>query len=210
MSKRFNVLKNNENIFKRESGRKKKLPNRGVDNSSASPFKTPKKIKQSTAPEMFQKVRRNIEKPKEFKLEEVAFPDLGETVLSPVTKPPALKLNFGNVINRERLNNNKVVVKPRAKLEVNVFDSEKYKKALKINSMIDKYNEEQESKRHFMIWYKNWQDDRNIRMEQGETFYEPYDLEDIDDLSDSDLSDDYEMEETEYWGSSRYKQSYDN
>ena len=70
--------------------------------------------------------------------------------------------------------------------------------------------EEQESKRHFMIWYKNWQDDRNIRMEQGETFYEPYDLEDIDDLSDSDLSDDYEMEETECWGSSRYKQSYDN
>ena len=210
MSKRFNVLKNNENIFKREGGRKKKLSNRGIDSNSASPFKTPKKAKQSTAPEIFQQVKRNVEKPKEFKLEEVAFPDLGKTVLSPVTKPPALKLNFGNVINRERLNNNKVDVKSRAKLKVNVFDSEEYKKNLKINSMMNERIEEQESKRHFMIWYKNWQDDRNIRMEQGETFYEPYDLEDIDDLSDSDLSDDYEMEETECWGSSRYKQSYDN
>jgi len=211
MSKRFNALKNNENIFKKESVRKKKPSIRSVD-SGSSPFKVPKKAKQLPAPEIFQTVTHIVDKPKEFKLEDAAFPDLSTAVSAPKTKPSNTKLNFGNTASKSCLTNSKVNMEPitRAKLGVHGFESASSRKLSKMTAAVIRELDEQESKAHFMLWYKNWQDDRNMRIEQGEKFYEPYDLEDIDDLSDSDLSDDYEMEETEYWGSSRYKQAYEN
>lgn len=58
--------------------------------------------------------------------------------------------------------------------------------------------EERESRNAYLAWHRAWQADRNRRMDDGEKFYEPCDVDDVGCYSDSESDDD--LAETEPWG----------
>jgi len=212
MPTRFSALKTDDNPFKKESAKKKKPVKNPDAASTGDIFKArprqPRRAKQQSQPggsDIFaSKANETRQREPEFKLEEVAFPELTSKATTTVPKKPSIKLNFGGTLHREQSLGSKSNNGVARKSGVNINSSERGKLSLKITNLIIKRMEERECKMRYMAWYNNWQSDRNHRIEQGETFYEPYNLEELDDDIDSD-SDDYEMEETEYWGAGRGK-----
>lgn len=217
MPNRFSALKTDDNPFKKEPVRKKRSVKSQEPSTTSDIFKSrPKQQKRPKAQTQCgdsmifaSKVNEIKVCDKEFKLEDVAFPELSTKGVSDVVKKPSIKLNFGGTLNREKETWSKTSSKGTVRSGVNIYSSERSKLSLKITNLIIKKMEDHECKMHYMAWHNNWQRDREYRMSQGETFYEPYNLEDLDD-DDNSESDDYEMEETEYWGANRGNRTYDN
>lgn len=217
MPNRFSALKTDDNPFKKEPARKKRSVKSQDPSNTSDIFKSrpkqqkrPKEQTQCSDSMIFaHKVKETQVCDKEFKLEDVAFPELSTKAVSDVIKKPSIKLNFGDTLNREKEIRSNTKSKMTLGSGVNIHSSERSKLSLKITNLIIKKMEDRECKMHYMAWHNNWQRDREYRMSQGETFYEPYNLEDLDD-DDNSESDDYEMEETEYWGASRGNRAYDN
>ena len=220
MSNRFSALKVDENPFKKVTGRKKKIVRESNVDASSDIFKERPKHPRCTGlrarvagSELFgDKQNAKHEDTSSFHLDTDAFPELDTSSGGIKTTPKKVKvqLNFGGSLKRSLVMNSKGNHGDRIS-KLAISSNQKSKLSLRITKSIIERMEERESRMHFMLWYNNWQKDRNERMERGEKFYEPYDLEELDDGVDSD-SDEDEMEETEYWSIGRVKggRAYDN
>lgn len=212
MSKRFGVLKGNDNPFRQENAKKKKLNKSSNDKPNGAMFKTnnrnerkPLRDRRVSKPDL--EVKANIFTEK-ITLTEDAFPELVKSDNDVNINKTSSKLSFGKAVK----NRTPLSCKPSQSDKshiihqgVNLYSTEKTKLSLKITNLIIKKMEEQERKAHYLYWLNNWRIDRAERMENGETFYEPYSLDDLDYDDDSEQEDD-EMEETEYWNLGRGKQ----
>ena len=218
MPNRFDALKSNENPFKQRT-LKKKRQNKNSDHMSnesmfmANNRHTKKKSYDLKVNKLDTEIKTNsfVER---ISLDDDAFPELTNTIKGDSIKKTSSKLCFGKTLNdkpplsrKPSTNDQTHVIRPG----VTLHSTEKTRLSLKITNLIIKRMEEQECKGHYLYWLNNWQRDREKRMENGETFYEPYSLDNLDDDDDSE-SDDHDMEETEYWNVGRGKQgiSYDN
>lgn len=227
MSKRFGALKSNDNPFKQGNSRKKKANKPNEDRFKNNMFKADKKVhshtKRCVRDQTLEQAnfvnsietKTKIDAMKDnLLLDDDAFPELENANISHGVNKVSTKLCFGRVLNKQSsscklsLRDSNTI----ARSSVNLRSTEKSKLSLKITNLIINKMEEQERKAHYLQWLNNWQKDREERMNNGETFYEPYSLDDLDDGSDDSDIDDYEMEETEYWNSGRGKQgkSYEN
>ena len=218
MSKRFGALKSNENPFKQQNSKKKRqnknsdhIPDGNMFMATNKRTKKPAHDHRTSKPDVEIKTSSSIEK---IPLDDDAFPELTNTVTANRAQKTFSKLCFSKTLNdkpslscKPSPNDQTRVIRPG----VSLYSTEKTRLSLKITNLIIKRMEEQECKAHYLYWLDNWQRDREERMENGETFYEPYSLDDLDDGDDSE-SEDHEMEETEYWNVGRGKQgrSYDN
>lgn len=217
MPSRFSALKTNENPFKSEKSHKKKN-NKKTDNiakndtfkSSCNQSKRSQSRLSDSAIFIKPSNNKTQEVSQKFNLEAEAFPELNSNITSKDSKKGSTKLNFGNTLSVRPVTDNKLKTLTTIKSGINIYSTKKDKVSLKITKLIIDRMDEQDRKSHYFFWYNNWQEDRNERMSNGETFYEPYDLEDLDNVDDSD-SDNYEMEETELWNVGKGKgKSYDN
>ena len=224
MNKRFGALKNNDNIFKTEVFKRRAIDDRGTRGTYAPPFKgdtretrgggrgggrggetretNPHRRNQlAGTPDMFQENRKQANTvSNNFDLQAEVFPELHSKSVTQDTVSRKTQLNFNKIFKKSEsidLNNSpQLAVISRV---VTNFDSAASQKSLKMTMSIIRHLDERELKANYMKWYNNWQLDRNKRIEDGETFYEPYDLDELDDYSDSGSSIDSDHDETEYW-----------
>lgn len=217
MPSRFSALKTNENPFKGENSHKKRNNKRADHLAKNDTFKPPSnqskrsRAKSSDSTIFIKPANNKVkEASQEFNLEAEVFPELKSNITNKDPKQQSIKLNFGKTISNRPVSDDKLKTLTTVRSGINIYSTKKSELSCKITKIIIDRMDEQDRKSHYFFWYNNWQKDRNERMSNGEAFYEPYDLEDLDDDYDSD-SDNYEMEETELWNVGKGKgKSYDN
>ena len=226
MSKRFGALKSNDNPFKQGNPKRKRAnksnddkPKSGIFRTDKQPHSYAKRCMHDQAlseANLGTNIERKVDTVKDnLLLDDDAFPELEKANVGHGVNKVSTKLCFGKALSNKQSSSCKLSLRDSntiARSSVNLRSTEKSKLSLKITNLIINKMEEQERKAHYLQWLNNWQKDREERMNNGETFYEPYSLDDLDDGSDDSDIDDYEMEETEYWNAGRGKQgkSYEN
>jgi hypothetical protein len=214
MPRRFSALKANDNPFKSDNSHIKKNNKKTDDLVKNNTFKTPSKRAQSKPSDSTIFIKSSNNKAKEvsqeFNLEAEVFPELKSNITNKDPTQQSIKLNFGKTLSVLPVYEDKLKTLTTVRSGINIYSTKKSELSCKITKLIIDRMDEQDRKSHYFFWYNNWQKDRNERMSNGEAFYEPYDLDDLDDDYDSG-SNEYEMEETEHWNVGKGKaKSYEN